>query len=53
MRGGRSFLILLVVALGIGAYIYFFESKRDPAGEAVVKKDKVFATQSSTIEERE
>ena len=29
MRGGRSFLILLVVALGLGGYIYFVESKRD------------------------
>ena len=32
MRGGRSLLVLLVVALGLGAYIYFVESERDPAG---------------------
>ena len=29
MRGGRSLLILLVLAVGLGAYIYFVESKRD------------------------
>ncbi len=54
MRGGRSFLILLVVALGLGAYIYFVESKREPAGEtAAVKKDKVFSIDSSKFEEIE
>jgi hypothetical protein len=31
MRGGRSLLILLVVAVGLGAYAYFVESKRDRA----------------------
>ena len=52
MRGGRSFLILLVVALGLGAYIYFVEAKRDPlASES--KRDKVFAVDTGTIEEIE
>ena len=32
MRGVRSTLVLLVVALGLGAYIYFVESERPPAG---------------------
>ena len=32
MRGVRSTLVLLVVALGLGAYIYFIESGRPPAG---------------------
>ena len=32
MRGVRSTLVLLVVALGLGAYIYFVESGRAPAG---------------------
>jgi hypothetical protein len=51
MRGGRSFLILLVVALGLGAYIYFVESKRDPnEGE---KKAKVFTVDPAKIEEVE
>ncbi len=51
MRGGRSFLILLVVALGLGAYIYFVESKHDPnEGE---KKAKVFTVDAAKIEEVE
>jgi hypothetical protein len=54
MRGGRSFLILLVVALGLGAYIYFVESKREPAGDAaIVKKDRVFTVESAGLEELE
>ena len=32
MRGVRSTLVLLVAALALGAYIYFFESERPPAG---------------------
>ena len=32
MRGLRSTLVLLVVALGLGAYIYFIESERPPGG---------------------
>ena len=51
MRGGRSFLLLLVVALGLGAYIYFVESKRDPAGASVVPGEKVFAIEAGTVEE--
>jgi hypothetical protein len=54
MRRGRSFLILVVVALGLGAYIYFVESKREPSDTtASAKKDKVFATDSSKYEEIE
>jgi hypothetical protein len=53
MRGGRSFLILLVVALGLGGYIYFVESKREPADLASAKKDKVFNSDSSKFEEVE
>jgi len=49
MRGLRSFLVLLVVGLGLGAYLYFVESKRDPSsGE---KKDKVFTVESDKIDE--
>ena len=36
MRSGRSFLLLLVVAAGLGGYIYFVEMKRDPAADKVV-----------------
>jgi len=32
MRGLRSLLVLLILAAGLGAYIYFVESERDPAG---------------------
>ena len=53
MRGGRSFLILVVLALGLGAYIYFVEMKRDPAASDETKKDKVFAIESGKIEEVE
>jgi hypothetical protein len=49
MRGLRSFLLLLVVGIGLGAYLYFVESKRDPSG--VDKKDKVFAVESDKIDE--
>jgi Domain of unknown function (DUF4340) len=49
MRGGRSFLVLLVVALGLGAYIYFVEFKREP--DAAAAKDKVFSVESDKIQE--
>jgi Domain of unknown function (DUF4340) len=49
MPGLRSFLFLLVVGLGLGGYIYFVESKRDPA--AGDKKDKVFSVEADKIEE--
>jgi hypothetical protein len=49
MRGVRSFLVLLVILLGLGGYLYFVESKRDPvAGE---KKEKVFTVQADQIDE--
>jgi len=48
MRGGKSFLILLVVAAAIGAYAYFIESKRNPSD--LEKKDKVFTLDSSKID---
>src|SRR5215471_5030477 len=48
MRGGKSFIVLLVVALGLGAYIYFVESKRTGSDEK--KKDKVFTVDTSKID---
>src|SRR5438876_1109079 len=51
MRGGRSFLILLLVALGIGAYVYFVESKRDVSETTATKHDKVFSFDSSKVEQ--
>lgn len=51
MRGGRSLLILLVVALGLGAYIYFVEMDRDPgAGEA---RERAFSVDAADISEVE
>jgi hypothetical protein len=53
MRGGKSFIILLVVLLGLGAYIYFVENKKDVSGTAA-KKDKLFTgVESARIEEIE
>jgi hypothetical protein len=49
MRGLRSFLVLLLIGLGLGAYVYFVESKRDPSGAD--KKDKVFTVEADKIEE--
>ncbi len=49
MRGLKSFLLLVVIALGLGAYLYFVESKRQP-GDAD-KKDKVFAVEADKIDE--
>jgi hypothetical protein len=53
MRSGKSFLALMALALGLGAYIYFVEMKREPASDAAAKKDKVFALQPGAIEELE
>jgi hypothetical protein len=51
MRGGRSLLVLLVLAAGLGAYIYFVEAKRDPgAGE---KKAKIFTVDATKIDDVE
>src|SRR5262245_41844708 len=50
MRGGRSFLILLVLALGLGGYAYFVESKRDQTDPTTVKT-KVFGLEAGKIEE--
>jgi hypothetical protein len=49
MRGFRSFLVLLVILAGLGAYLYFVESKRTP-GEGP-KKEKVFSVEADKIEE--
>jgi hypothetical protein len=49
VRGLKSFLLLVVIALGLGAYLYFVESKRQPGDSD--KKDKVFAVESDKIDE--
>ena len=54
MRSGRSFLLMLVVAGGLGAYIYFVEMKRDPAADtATAAREKVFTIPTGTIEDVE
>jgi hypothetical protein len=51
MRRERSFLILLVVGIALGAYIYFVERKR-PASDEPEAKPKVFAeVEAADIEE--
>jgi hypothetical protein len=50
MRGLRSFIGLLVIAVALGAYLYFVESKRTP-GDDAEKRDKVFAVEADGIEE--
>jgi hypothetical protein len=50
MRGLRSFLVLLIILIGLGAYLYFVESKRTP-GDSGGKRDKVFAVEADKIEE--
>ena len=50
MRGLRSTLLLLVALVGLGAYIYFVESERDPA--AADAKPRAFSELAAdTIEE--
>lgn len=50
MRGLRSFAVLLVILIGLGAYLYFVESKRTP-GDDEEKRDRVFAVESEAIDE--
>lgn len=50
MRRLISMLVLVAVLGGLGAYIYFVESKR-PAGGAIDAKEKVFTVESDKIEE--
>lgn len=52
MRSGKSFVVLLIVALGMGAYIYFVEMQREPAGTSA-KKAEVFTFDTEKVEEME
>ena len=51
MRGLRSLGVLAIVLAALGAYIYFVDSKREPASEAAEKKDKVFSVEADKISE--
>jgi hypothetical protein len=51
MRGLKSFVALLVIAVGLGAYAYFVESKREPSDTGAKKNEKVFTgVESDKIE---
>jgi hypothetical protein len=50
MRGGRSLLVLLVIALGLGAYIYFVERERDPAADTAKENAFTGVTPSDITE---
>lgn len=54
MRGLTSTLVLVVVLAGLGAYIYFVDSKRPAAtadGSAPENKEKVFTVEQEKINE--
>ena len=51
MRGFRSTFILLLVLLGLVAYIYFYEMKRQAPGDTAEQKQKVFSVETGKIEE--
>ncbi len=49
MRGARSTLVMLVVFLGLGAYIYFVEMERRPASETP-PNEQLFELEAGDIE---
>lgn len=51
MRGLRSTLMLLVVLLGLGAYVYFVEWKRPSPSDAGATGQKALAIPQETIEQ--
>ena len=50
MRGLRSFIVLLIVAIALGSFLYFYESKQTPGAESE-PRDKVFALEAEQIDE--
>jgi hypothetical protein len=50
MRSGKSLLLLVLVAAGLGGYIYFVEMKRDPAADTATTREKVFTVAPGSIE---
>ena len=53
MRGGKSLLVLLVIALGLGSYAYLVESKRDLSDTGGPKPTKVMPIDAGKVEEVE
>jgi hypothetical protein len=52
MRGGKSLLVLLLLALGLGGYAYFVESKKDTTA-STTKKDSFVTVDSTKVDELE
>src|SRR5512137_962290 len=50
MRGARTLLVLVVVLAGLGAYIYFVQSKKPAEGD-LPSTPKVFQVASDAIED--
>lgn len=50
MRGGKSFLILLLLALGLGYYAYVVEPTKESTRDVKLKREKVFTVESDQIE---
>ena len=53
MRGAKSFLVLLVIAIAIGAYAYFVESKKEVSDASTTKTEKVWTMDADKVEEIE
>ena len=51
MNRGRSFLLLLAVAAGIGAYVWFVEMNREPGAGDEVPRETLFTVEASQIQE--
>lgn len=51
MRGGKSFLILVVLAAGLGGYAYFIESGNETSRDKLTKREKIFSLESEKIDE--
>jgi hypothetical protein len=52
VRGAKSLIVLAAIGAALGAYIYFVEMKREPAGTAE-KKAKIFTVDTSKLEDLE
>ena len=49
MRSGKSFLVLLILAVGVGAYAYFVESKKDLTADTATKHPKIVTADSAKV----
>jgi len=49
VRSGKSFLVLLILAVGVGAYAYFVESKKDLTADTTTKHPKIVTADSAKV----